>query len=260
MRKTSTLSWRAALMATALCAAACNTAKAPAESEKPAAASKPSTPATQAAAPSTQAAAPASAAAEAAAPGDATKPLFNPSLATEKSPDTFSVKLETTKGDVVIDVTRAWSPNGADRIYNLVKSGYYDDIAFFRVVPGFMAQVGINGNPAANSAWRSATIQDDPVTQSNKRGYVTFAKTGMPNSRSTQIFINFTDNGRLDGMGFAPFGQVKDMAIVDKLNGEYGDGAPSGRGPNQMRVQSEGNGYLKAEFPNLDYIKKATIL
>jgi peptidyl-prolyl cis-trans isomerase A (cyclophilin A) len=254
MRKISTVSWRAALMATALCAAACNTGKAPAEAEKPAAASKPATPATQAAAPATQAAAPAAPA------GDATKALFNPSLAAEKSPDTFSVKLETTKGDVVIDVTRAWSPNGADRIYNLVKSGYYDDIAFFRVVPGFMAQVGINGNPAANTAWRSATIQDDPVTQSNKRGYVTFAKTGMPNSRSTQIFINFSDNDRLDGMGFAPFGQVKDMAIVDKLNGEYGDGAPSGRGPNQMRVQSEGNGYLKAEFPNLDYIKKATIL
>ena len=228
--------------------------------DKPAA---PAAPASQAAAPTSQAAAPASQAAapanQAAAPADTTKALYNPALATEQAPANFTVKLETTKGDVLIDVTRAWSPNGADRIFNLVKAGYYDDIAFFRVVSGFMAQVGINGNPAANTAWRAATIQDDPVTQSNKRGYVTFAKTGMPNSRSTQIFINFVDNDRLDGMGFAPFGVVKDMTNVDKLNGEYGEGAPMGRGPNQARVQGEGNAYLRAEFPNLDYIKKATI-
>lgn len=231
--------------------------------EKPAA---PAAPATQAAAPATQAALPPSAppvASKAAppmlAPVDTTKPLFNPSLAAEQAPANFTIKLETTKGDVLIDVTRAWSPNGADRIYNLVKAGYYDDIAFFRVVQGFMAQVGINGHPGANAAWRAATIPDDPVTQSNKRGYVTFAKTGAPDSRSTQIFINFVDNSRLDDMGFAPFGVVRDMTSIDKLNGEYGEGAPMGRGPNQARVQGEGNAYLRAEFANLDYIKKATI-
>jgi peptidyl-prolyl cis-trans isomerase A (cyclophilin A) len=122
-----------------------------------------------------------------------------------------------------------------------------------------MAQFGLSGKVETNAKWNAKPIMDEPVKQSNKPGYITFAKTGAPNSRTTQLFINFVDNARLDGMGFAPFGVVKDMTNVDKLNGEYGEGAPMGRGPNQARVQGEGNAYLRAEFPNLDYIKKATI-
>lgn len=192
---------------------------------------------------------------KAAAPNPALK---DPTKATEKAPDQYTVKLETTKGDILIDVTREWAPQGADRFYNLVKIGYFDDVAFFRVIEGFMAQVGISGDPDVNGAWRVARIPDDQVKQSNTRGMVTFATAG-PNSRTTQFFINFGDNSNLDGMGFAPFGKVRDMAVVDKINNEYGEGAPRGRGPNQMRVQTEGNKYLKAEFPKLDYIKKASI-
>jgi len=128
------------------------------------------------------------------------------------------------------------------------------------VLDDFMAQVGINGTPAIQSNWRNATIQDDPVKQSNKRGFVTFAKSGAPNSRSTQIFINFKDNSTLDKSGFAPFGQVTSgMDVVDKLYSGYGEGAPSGKGPEQGKVQMEGNAYLTKDFPKLDYIKKATI-
>jgi peptidyl-prolyl cis-trans isomerase A (cyclophilin A) len=155
-------------------------------------------------------------------------------------------------------VHRAWSPNGADRFYNLVKIGYYDDTAFFRVISGFMAQVGIHGHPAVNQAWRPARIDDDPVVASNKRGMVTFAKSSMPNSRTTQFFINFKDNSNLDPMGFAPFGEVRDMASVDKLYKGYGEGAPRGRGPDQGRAQS--HTYFRAEFPKLDYITKASIV
>ena len=209
--------------------------------------------------------APASAA-KSAAPSEAAKPagahpaLLDPSKATEQAPATYTVKLETTKGDILIDVTRAWAPQGADRFYNLVKIGYYDDVAFFRVISGFMAQVGINGDPAVNKAWRPARIKDDPVKESNTRGMVTFAKTGMPDSRTTQIFLNFKDNAQLDRMGFAPFGKVRDMAVVDTLYSGYGEGAPRGQGPSQGRLQGEGNAYLKAEFPKMDYIKKASIV
>ena len=176
-----------------------------------------------------------------------------------KAPERFAVKLDTTKGDIVIDVTRSWAPNGADRFHELVKAGYYNDCAFFRVISGFMAQVGISGDPAANAVWRAKQIQDDPVRQPNKRGRVTFAMAG-PNTRTTQIFINFRDNDRLDEMGFAPFGQVRDMAAVDALYSDYGEGAPRGRGPSQAKLQQQGNAYLKAEFPNLDYIRKASII
>jgi peptidyl-prolyl cis-trans isomerase A (cyclophilin A) len=176
-----------------------------------------------------------------------------------KAPERFAVKLETTKGDIVIDVTRSWAPQGADRFHELVKAGYYDDCSFFRVIKGFMAQVGISGDPAANGVWRAKRIPDDPVRESNKRGRVTFAMAG-PNTRTTQIFINFGDNSQLDDMGFAPFGQVRDMNTVDKLFSGYGEGAPRGKGPSQPRLQSEGNTYLKAEFPNLDYITKASLL
>ena len=190
-----------------------------------------------------------------------TSKLKTPSALTEKAPETFKAKFDTSKGPVIITVHRAWAPIGADRFYNLVKNGFYDECRFFRVLDDFMAQVGINGNSGVQSNWRSATIQDDPVKQSNKRGFVTFAKSGAPNSRSTQIFINFKDNSTsLDKLGFAPFGEVTGgMDAIDKLYSGYGEGAPSGRGPEQGRIQAEGNGYLMKDFPKLDYIKKATI-
>jgi len=186
--------------------------------------------------------------------------LKTPSSLTEKAPETFKAKLDTSKGVVVIEVHRAWAPAGADRFYNLVKNGFYDDTRFFRVLDGFMAQIGINGNPAVQGAWRNATIKDDAVKESNKRGFVTFAKSSAPNSRSTQIFINYRDNSSLDRQGFAPFGEVTTgMEIVDKLYSGYGEGAPGGRGPEQGKIQMEGNEYLNKSFPKLDYIKKATI-
>jgi len=187
--------------------------------------------------------------------------LSTPSALNEKAPDTFKARFDTSKGAFVIEVTRAWAPNGADRFYNLVKNGYYDECRFFRVLSGFMAQFGINGDPALNSVWSGARIPDDQVQESNKRGFVTFA-TGGPNTRTTQIFINYNNrNMGLDEQGFAPFGRVVEgMEVVDKLNSEYGEGAPQGQGPNQGRVQSEGNAYLTKSFPNLDYVKTATIL
>jgi peptidyl-prolyl cis-trans isomerase A (cyclophilin A) len=183
----------------------------------------------------------------------------DPAKLTEKSPESFKVQFDTTKGKFTIEVTRSLSPNGADRFYNLVRSGYFKDIAFFRVIPGFMCQFGIHGDPAVAAKWRAAAITDDPVKGSNTRGTITFATAG-PNTRTTQLFINFGDNRNLDGMGFSPFGKViEGMDVVDKINGEYGEGAPGGRGPHQGRLQSEGNAYLKKDFPNLDYIKSAAI-
>lgn len=185
--------------------------------------------------------------------------LDNPSALREQAPATYKVKFDTSKGAFVVEVTRAWAPKGADRFYNLVKNGFYDDVRFFRVISGFMVQFGINGNPATMARWRTAQIGDDPVTQSNKRGTVTFATAG-PNTRTSQVFINFADNSNLDGMGFAPFGRVvSGMNVVDALNAEYGEGAPRGRGPDQSRLQNEGNAYLSKEFGRMDYIKKATI-
>jgi peptidyl-prolyl cis-trans isomerase A (cyclophilin A) len=175
-----------------------------------------------------------------------------------RAPEEFAVKLETTKGDIVVDVHRDWAPKGADRFYTLVESGYYTDVAFFRVVDGFMAQVGLHGDPGINAEWRAKKIEDDPVKESNTRGMVSFAMAG-PSSRTTQFFINFSDNSQLDGMRFAPFGKVRDMAPVDALYKGYGEGAPRGQGPNQGRIAREGNTYLKAEFPELDYIKRAVI-
>jgi peptidyl-prolyl cis-trans isomerase A (cyclophilin A) len=185
--------------------------------------------------------------------------LRNPAALNEKAPDTFKANFDTSKGSFTITVNRGWAPNGADRFYNLVKNGFYDDVKFFRVLDGFMAQVGIHGNPTIAKAWMNARIQDDPVKQSNKRGFVTFA-TGGPNTRTTQIFINFRDNVGLDKQGFAPFGEVTSgMNVVDRLYSGYGEGAPSGKGPDQQRVQGEGNTYLGKDFPRLDFIKAATI-
>lgn len=187
--------------------------------------------------------------------------LRNPSLADEKAPATFKAKFETTKGDFVVEVTREWSPRGADRFYNLVKIGYFRNIAFFRVIEGFMAQFGMHGDPVIGQKWSAANIQDDPVVKSNQRGYISFAKTNMPHSRSVQFFINYKDNGSLDNIGFSPFGRViEGMEVVDSVYKGYGEGAPQGRGPSQGRIRAEGNGYLKRDFPKLDYIKKATLL
>ena len=178
----------------------------------------------------------------------------------EKAPDEFKAKFTTSKGDFVVQVERAWSPLGADRFYALVKNGYFDDIRFFRVIEGFMAQFGIHGKPEVNKAWRENRIQDDPVVKSNERGWLSFATSGK-NSRTTQMFINFVDNKRLDGMGFSPFGKiVEGMDIVDKLYNGYGEGAPRGRGPDQGRIQEKGNEYLNSDFKELDYIKTARIV
>ena len=185
--------------------------------------------------------------------------LANPAALKEQAPATYKAKFDTSKGTFVIQVTRAWAPQGADRFYNLVKNGFYDDVRFFRVISGFMVQFGINGNPATMAHWREAQIKDDPVRQSNKRGMITFATAG-PNTRTTQVFINFGNNAGLDGQGFAPFGQVvSGMKVVDALYAGYGEGAPQGRGPEQGRLQAEGNAYLSKSFPKMDFIKKATI-
>lgn len=185
--------------------------------------------------------------------------LGNPSALRETAPANFKARFETSKGAFVVDVTREWAPNGADRFYNLVKNGFYDGVRFFRVLDGFMAQFGINGDPKTSAAWREARIQDDPVKQSNRRGFITYAMAG-PNTRTTQLFINYGDNSSLDGQKFSPFGQVSSgMDVVDKLYSGYGEGGPRGKGPDQGRVQSEGNAYLGKDFPRLDFVKKATI-
>lgn len=171
------------------------------------------------------------------------------------APMSYRVKFETSTGDFVIDVERDWSPHGADRFYELVKTGFYDGCRFFRVVDGFVVQFGMNGDPEVQAKWSEKTIPDDPVVQSNKRGFVTFAKTARPDSRSTQLFINLGDNTGLDARGFAPIGQVtQGMDVVDSINAEYG------QQPDQGRIRQRGNEYLKENFPNLDYIEKATIV
>ena len=194
------------------------------------------------------------AAAPLAAAGQASKAaLKNPAEMKETAPATYKAKFETSAGDFVVEVHRAWAPKGADRFYNLVKHGFFDDCRFFRVVPNFMVQFGINGDPAVQANWVNNRIADDPVKESNKRGYITFATAG-PNSRTTQVFINFADNTGLDRQGFAPFGTVTTgMEVVDKINAQYG------QKPVQAQIQSQGNAYLNKDFPKLDYVKKATI-
>jgi peptidyl-prolyl cis-trans isomerase A (cyclophilin A) len=176
------------------------------------------------------------------------------------SPDSFRVKFVTTKGNFTVEVNRAWAPKGADRFHRLVTEGYFKDVRFFRVLPGFMAQFGLSGNPALNAKMDALRIPDDPVTQSNKRGMVTFATAG-PNTRSNQFFINYGDNASLDVQGFSPFGRVVDgMKVVDAMYGGYGEGAPNGQGPSQDLIATQGNEYLQRAFPKLDYIKSATIV
>jgi peptidyl-prolyl cis-trans isomerase A (cyclophilin A) len=189
--------------------------------------------------------------------------LLDPSKAKDKAPDVYKAKFTTTKGkSFTVEVHRDWAPNGADRFYDLVKLGFFDDTRFFRAVDNFMVQFGISGDPAVNAKWNTANIEDDPVKQSNKRGFMTFAQTNLPNSRSTQVFINYSDtNVRLDGMRFAPFGKVSEgMDVVDGLYKGYGEGAPGGMGPDQGRIQAQGNAYLDAKFPKLDGIEHAEIV
>ena len=180
--------------------------------------------------------------------------LRNPASLTEQAPATFKTDFDTSKGLVVVEVHRDWAPLGVDRFYNLVKNGFYDEVRFYRVVPNFMVQFGMSGNPAVTSAWNGTTLNDDPVKQSNKKGYITYANTGRPNSRGTNLFINYKDNAFLDPQRFAPFGQVvQGMDIVEKINAQYGEQ------PEQPLMISQGNAYLIKAFPKLDYIKTATI-
>ena len=195
-----------------------------------------------------------------AGPALAQSPLTNPAALNAQAPATYKAKFDTSKGSFVILVHRAWARRGAERFYNLVKNGFYDNVRFFRVLSGFMAQFGINGDPKVMEAWRSAQISDDPVKQSNTRGKISFATAG-PNTRTTQVFINFGDNSSLDRMGFAPFGEVvSGMKVVDSLYAGYGEGAPRGNGPDQAQMQMEGNAYLAKDFKKLDYVKKASIV
>jgi peptidyl-prolyl cis-trans isomerase A (cyclophilin A) len=177
-----------------------------------------------------------------------------------QAPDSFRAKFETSAGDFVIAVQRRWASKGADRFYNLTRSGYYDGVRFFRVISGFMVQFGIHGDPAVSAAWRDQRIPDDRVNGTNLRGRVTFATAG-PGTRTTQVFINFGSNDALDAQGFAPFGEVVEgMDVVDRLYSGYGEGAPRGRGPDQGRLQAQGNAYLERDFPRMDYVKRATIV
>lgn len=182
--------------------------------------------------------------------------LLHPSTLKAQAPAEYDVNFVTTKGDFVIHVTRAWAPNGADRFYNLVKHHFYDGASFFRFVDGFVVQFGLTGNPAVNKAWTNANIKDDPVKQSNKAGYITFAMAGK-DTRTTQIFINLGDNSRLDTMGFSVFGQVTSgMDVVKSLYSGYAD-APT---EHQEEITNQGKAYLDRNFPKLDSIKTATIV
>lgn len=179
--------------------------------------------------------------------------LLNPSVFTETAPENFIARFDTSQGTFRVAVTRADAPLGADRFFNLVRNGWYDEVRFFRVISGFVAQFGLNGDPAVNAVWQSQRIADDPVTRSNQRGAVTFATAG-PNTRTTQLFINLGNNASLDASGFAPIGQViEGMSVVDALYSQYGES------PNQTRIRNEGNAYLAANFPLLDFIIEATI-
>ena len=186
----------------------------------------------------------------------AANPLTQPNAPemNQTAPDTFRVHFATSAGDIEIEVVRAWAPLGADRFYNLVKHGWYDGDRFFRVIPNFVVQFGLNGDPDIGKWWRNARIVDDPVKHSNVRGTITYAKADR-NTRTTQVFISLRDNSRLDADGFAPFGQVvSGMDVVDKITSQYGER------PSQQDIQVRGNAYLEENFPKLDYIKTATLV
>ena len=190
------------------------------------------------------------------------RPLLGPDAPEMKSkaPERFKVRFITSQGNFTITVERAWAPLGADRFYNLVRGRFFEEARFFRVLDGFMCQFGIPADPAESALWKEATIVDDSVEQSNTRGMVSYATSGL-HTRTTQVFINYANNRRLDKSGFAPFGKVTEgMDVVDKLYSGYGEGAPNGSGPSQKRMERQGNPYLQADFPKLDYIKKTEIL
>jgi peptidyl-prolyl cis-trans isomerase A (cyclophilin A) len=254
--KSNTAVFAALLLAAGMILSGCKKQEQPAE---PVASAPPKTevPAQPSAAAPPAESAPAAAAKPAAAPHNYIKELLAPAKLKEMAPNTYKVKFETTRGDFTITVTRAWAPLGADRFYNLVKHHYYDNAAFFRVVPQFVVQFGISANPAVSTAWKHTDIKDDPVTQTNKRGAIVFATAG-PNTRTTQVFINLKDNGRLDGMGFAPFGVVdgNGMNVVEMMYEGYGDSA----GPEQDQLEKQGDPYLKKGWPKLDYIKSASLV
>ena len=194
-----------------------------------------------------------------AAPTIARNPLLQPQRYAETAPAIFRVHLDTSAGEVVIEVNRAWAPIGADRFYNLAKGGFYDDSRIYRVVAGFMAQFGLNSDPYVSQAWKSEFLVDDPVVETNTRGRVTFAKGGL-HTRTTEIFISYKDNSALDGDGFAPIGEVVEgMDVVDAIYADYGDGPPRGDGPYHAMAQARGNEYLDADFPELTRIIRATI-
>lgn len=247
--------WTALMLAAGMIVGGCKKQEQPAE---PTASAPPKM---EAPAQPTTAAAPAEPAPAAAQPAvpprNYIKELLAPAMLNEKAPETYKVKFETTRGDFTITVTRAWAPLGADRFYNLIKHHFYDNASFFRVVPQFVVQFGISANPAVSKAWKKTDIKDDPVTQTNKRGAIVFATAG-PNTRTTQVFINLKDNGRLDGMGFAPFGVVdgNGMNVVEMMYEGYGDSA----GPDQNELEKQGDPYLKKGWPKLDYIKSASLV
>ena len=182
--------------------------------------------------------------------------LKNPSQLNEQAPDSFRARFDTSQGVFVIAVERAWALLAADRFYNLVKNGFYKETRFFRVLDGFMAQFGLNADGSVQSAWQLANLKDEPVVKSNTRGFVSFTREGTPNSRYTMIFINYKDNSYLDADGFAPFGEVvSGMDVADRLYSGYG----RQNVPDQRRILRDGNAYLLAEYPMLDYVKTATI-
>ena len=182
--------------------------------------------------------------------------LMDPTAAhlNQTAPDKFRAQFKTSSGVFVVEITRAWSPVGADRFYSLVKSGYFDQQRFFRVMPDFIVQWGMHANPEVTAKWENAKIEDDPRKETNRRGTITYATSG-PNTRTTQLFVNLADNGRLDDQGFTPIGEVVEgMSVVDAINPEYGEK------PSQQKIGQRGNNYLKKIFPNLTYIETAQIV
>ena len=186
--------------------------------------------------------------------------LLDPKQATLTAPAQFDVRLTTSEGDILVRVQRSWAPHAADRFYNLVEAGFYDQSAFFRTIDRFVAQFGLHANPKVNKAWRDAGMPDDPVILSNTRGRLTYAMRGVPESRTTQLFINLRDNTNLDALGFAPFAEVVEgMEVVDQLH-RTGEGAPRGPGPNQGELAEKGNALIDAKFPKTDRVLQAVVV
>lgn len=178
----------------------------------------------------------------------------------QHAPDSFRVEFTTSKGKFVVKAFRAWAPNGVDRFYYLARNHFYDGERFFRAMPNFVVQFGLHGDPRVNDVWQDMRIPDDSVKQSNQKGFVTYAMGG-PNTRTTQIFINLNDNKRLDPLGFAPIGRVVEgMDVVDILYTGYGDGPPRGKGPEQDKIRTQGDAYLKRDFPLLDHVTRTKVI